>query len=96
MFVDYLAFLMVTGMPPGQVDVHILLAFPEYLYRNNMSVSNIANYLAAIRALSIIYDLPTESFRHQKLQMFIRSLKINRPPTLKSQSVFDEHCPKIS
>ena len=78
-------------MPPGQVDVHILLAFLEYLYQNNKSVPNIANCLAAIKALSIINDLPTESFRHQKLQLFIRSLKINRPLTVRSHSVFDEH-----
>ena len=91
MFSDYMAFLVVSGLPPAQVDVHILLAFLEYLYQNNCTVSNIANYLAAIRALSIIYDLPTECFKHQKIQFFIRSLKLNRPLTLKSHSALDEH-----
>ena len=96
MFSDYLAFLVVSGLLPDQVDIHILLAFLEYLYQNNLTVSNIANHLTAIRALSVIYDLPTECFKHQKLQMFIKSknyqgLKINRPLTLKSQSVLDEN-----
>ena len=90
MFSHYMAFLVVSGLRPAQVDVHILLAFLEYLYQNNCTVSNIANYLAAIRALSIIYDLPTECFKHQQIQLFIRSLKLNRPLTLKSHSVLDE------
>ena len=61
-------------MHPGEINVQLLLAFLEYLHQNNCTVSNIANYSAAIRALSIIYDLPTECFKHQKIQMFIRSL----------------------
>ena len=64
MFSDYLVFLGVSGLLPGQVNVEILLAFLEYLHQNNFTVSNIANHLAAIRALSIIYDLPTECFKH--------------------------------
>ena len=91
MFSDYLAFLVVSGLHPGQVDIAILLTFLEYLHQIYPTVSNIANHLAAIRVLSIIYDLPTECFKHQRLQMFIRSLKLNRPLTLKSQSVFDEN-----
>ena len=86
-----MAFLVVSGLHPCEVNVQLLLAFLEYLYQNNCAVSNIANNLAAIRALSIIYDLPTECFKHQKIQMFIRSLKLNRPLTLRSQSVLDEH-----
>ena len=38
---------MVSGLPSGPVNVDILLAFLEYLHQNNLTVSNIANYLAA-------------------------------------------------
>ena len=91
MFSDYMTFLVVSGLHSGEVNVQLLLAFLEYLYENNYTVSNITNYLAAIRAVSIIYDLPTECFKNQKIQMLIRSLKLNRPLTLRSQSVLDEN-----
>ena len=91
MFSDYMAFLVVSGLHPGEINVQMLLAFLEYLYQNKCTVSNIANYLAAIRAFSIIYDLPTDCFKHKKIQMFIKSLKMNRPLTLKSNSVMDEN-----
>ena len=53
MFSDYMTFLVVSGLRPAEVHVQRLLAFLEYLHQNNCTVSNIANYLAGIRALSI-------------------------------------------
>ena len=91
MFSDSMAFLVVSGLDPAMVNVQLLLAFLEYLHQNHCTVSSISNYLAAIRALSIMYDLPTDCFKHKKIQMFIRALKLNRPLTLKSQSILDEH-----
>ena len=46
MFTDFMAFLVAAGLLPSQVDVHILLAFMEYLCQNNFTPSNISNYLA--------------------------------------------------
>ena len=91
MFSDYMAFLVVSGLDPARVNVQLLLAFLEYLHQNHCTVSSISNYLAAIRALSIMYDLPTDCFKNKKIQMFIRALKLNRPLTLKSHSILDEH-----
>ena len=48
---------------------------------------NISDYLAGIRAYCGIYNIPTISFRDEKIQMFIRSLKINRPLVIKNTSV---------
>ena len=45
--------MVVSGLLPGQVNVGVLLPFVEYLHLNKLTVSNIANYLAAIRALSL-------------------------------------------
>ena len=40
MFSDYMAFLVVSGLHPDQVNVHLLLAFLEYLHQNNCTVSS--------------------------------------------------------
>ena len=81
-----MAFLVVAGLLPSQVNVHTLLAFMEYLCQNQFNPSNISNYLAGIRAYCVIYNTPTIP-RDEKIQMFIRSLKINRPLVIKNTSI---------
>ena len=88
MFADFLAFLVVTGLTPCQVNVDIILAFLEYLVDN--SLSNICNYLAALRTMFIIHNLPTHPFRDEKIQMFVKSVRINRPLVVKTKSIFTE------
>ena len=46
---------------------------------NQISPANISNYLAAIRAQCIVFNLNTACFQHQQIQYFLKSLKINRP-----------------
>ena len=71
MFTDFMAFLVAAGLLPSQVDVHILLAFMEYLCQNKFTPSNISNYLAGVRAYCLIYNIPTMAFKDEKIQMFI-------------------------
>ena len=89
MLADFFAFLVVTGLTPCQVNVDIILAFLEYLVDNSLSVANICNYLAGLRTMFIIHSLPTQPFRGEKIQMFVRSVRINRP-LVKSNSIFTE------
>ena len=87
MFSGFMAFLVVAGLLPSQVNVLVLLAFMEYLCQNKFTPSNISNYLAGVRAYYVIYNIPTTSFRDERIQMFIRSLKSNRPLMIKNMSV---------
>ena len=74
----------------------IILAFLEYLVDNSLSVANICNYLAALRTMFIIHNLPTYPFRDEKIQMFVKSVRINGPFVVKTNSIFTEqmllHC----
>ena len=90
MFSDVMAFLVAAGLLPPQVDVHGLLAFMEYLCQNKFNHSNISNYLAGIQAYCVIYNLSTTPFRDEKIQMFIKSIKINRPLMIKNISVLTD------
>ena len=76
MFKDFLGFLVVAGL---QVSTPVFLALIEYLHISDMSASNIANYLTAIRSIMIIYGLETGCLRNQRIPLFIKALKINRP-----------------
>ena len=90
MLADFLAFLVVTGLTPCQVNVDIILAFLQYLVDNSLSVANICNYLAGLRTMFIIHSLPTQPFKDEKIQMFVRCVRINRPLVVKSKSIFTE------
>ena len=68
----------------------IILALLEYLVDNLLSVANICSYLAALRTMFIINNLPTHSFRDEKIQMFVKSVRINRPLVVKRDSIFTE------
>ena len=67
----------------------------EYLHENQHSPSNIANYLAAIIANLILYCLPTVMFTDERIQLYIKSLKINRQlkpvqPTIITEDMLKE------
>ena len=79
MWMDFMSFQVAAGLPPCQVNIHILLAFMEFLFRNNFSKSSITNYLAAIRAFHIIHGLNTQPFQDQRIQLFLKSLIITAP-----------------
>ena len=88
MFQDFMGFLVASGLSLGQVNIYIFLAFLEYLHSYALTATNICNYLAGIRAFFILYGLPTDMFQDQRIQMFVKSLKINRPLMIKSTPVF--------
>ena len=87
---DYLAFLVPAGLSLSQVDTIQLHAFMEFLCHNGMSPFNIANYLAAIRANLVICGLSTTFMQDDRIHLFLRGVKINRPLALKTQSVITD------
>ena len=70
---------MAAGLLSYQVNVHLLLAFLEYLNQNGIACSQLQNHLAAIRALHILHGLSTSAFRDERLCLFVKALKIQAP-----------------
>ena len=87
MFSDFSAFLVVAGLCLTQVSTLQVLAFMEFLYLNHFSPSNIANHLAGIKAMFMVYNLDHTAFLDNRIQLYLKSLKINRP--------FQPHIPQI-
>ena len=67
MFSDFIAFLVVAGLCLLQVSPLQVLAFMEFLHLNQFSSSNIANYLAGIKAMFIIHDLGYTIFSDNRI-----------------------------
>ena len=77
MFKDLLAFLQLAGLALSQVNTTILLAYMEFLHSSGMRHSNIANNMAGIRAMFIVYGLPTAPFVNERIALFLKATKIN-------------------
>ena len=87
MFSDFLGFLVATGLCHHQVTHLHLIMFMQFLSENGLTAANIANYMAGVRAQFIIYDLDTNPFRHDQIQLFSNALKLDRPLQPKSTNV---------
>ena len=49
----------------------------------------IANYVSAIRANVVLYDLPFSLLDHPKIKYFVKSVRINRPLAVKSHNTIE-------
>ena len=83
MFKDFLYFLEKAHISPFQVTTVIILA----LHQKGLSQANISNNLAGIRAMFIVYGLNTAPFKDERVPLFIKSLKINAPLSLRGQKI---------
>ena len=72
-----------------EIDVNVILSFFECLVINNCSVSMIANYLSAIKASFVLYNMSYSLLDHPRIKYFQKSMRINRPLAVTSQNVID-------
>ena len=91
MFRIFLAFCICMDVSVARVDVKVILSFLECLICNKFSIAMISNYVSAIKACFVFYDLPFHILDHPKIKYFQKSLKINRPLTLTSHNIIDLH-----
>ena len=79
MWLDFIGFQVAAGLLAYQVTVKILLSFLEYFQQNHISAGQLQNYLTAIRAMHIVNGLKTVSFKDERLPLFLKASRIQRP-----------------
>ena len=89
MFKVFVAYCIVAGVLMSDVNVKIVMSFLECMVRNHCSCAVLENYMSAIKANFVLYDLPFVVFEHPKIKYFIKSIKINRPLTLRPHNTID-------
>ena len=89
MFQVFLAFCIYVSVPIESVDVKLVLSFLECLVSNNSTYSMLCNYVSAIKASYVLYDLPHDLLDHPRVKLFLKSVRINRPLTLVSHNLID-------
>ena len=89
MFCVFVAFCILNKVALKSVSVKVVLAFLECLVLNQCSTCVIGNYISAIRANFLLYDLPFVVLEHPKVKYYVKSLMINRPMSVASRSIID-------
>ena len=89
MWKDFVTFQVVAGLPHYQVNTEILLSFMEFLHSNGLSANHIANYMAALRALHILFALQTDPFKDERIPLFLKALKLQAPLSITARSHID-------
>ena len=73
----------------SNVSVSEALSYLEFLVENAVTVNMISNHVSAIKAMSIIYDVPYGSWDHPKIKYFTKSLKLHRPLVLPKRNIIN-------
>ena len=77
-----MAFSICANIKVNHLSVSEALSYLEFLVDNGVSTHMISNHLAAIRAMSVLYDLLYKSWEHPKIKYFVKSIKLTRPIAL--------------
>ena len=91
MFRIIVAFCIYSDVILVDVNVKFILSFLECLVHNQCSCAMIENNVSARKTSFMLYELPFAVFTHPKIKYFIKSMKINRPLTLKTHNLIDLH-----
>ena len=90
-----MAFSIYAKVELCQLSVLTALSYLEFLVDNKVSAHMIRNHVSAIRAMSIIYDLPYQPWEHPKMKYFVKSIKLTRPMALPTKrNIIDIQTPK--
>ena len=87
MFKTFVAFCTFTKSCLENANVKLILSFLECFVSNAVSPCMLANYVSAIKASFILYELPFQVLDHPRVKYFIKAVKINRPPALKTHNI---------
>ena len=71
------------------LSVSEALSYLEFLVHNGVSVHMISNHISAVRAMSVLYDLPYGRWDHPKIKYFVKSIKLTRPIALPKRNIID-------
>ena len=89
LFRSFMAFGICAKVEFHCLSVSDALSYLEFLVDNGVSAHMISNHISAIRALSVVYDLPYGIWDHPKIKYFVRSTKMTRPIALPKRNIID-------
>ena len=85
---SYFAFLHIMQLP-STTSLHNILVFIEYLHQNSLSYKVISSYVASIKSMAILYNIPSENFSHPAVARLLRSLSLTSHFAPTPRGLFD-------
>ena len=89
LFRTFLAFVVFISWELNQVNVLNLLCFLECLHFNDEKVSQMANYLSAIKTTFNIYGLDVSCFTDHRLKVYQKAIQLHNPLSVKLNKIRD-------
>ena len=89
MFRLFIALAIFYNWDFDQVNTLHVLSFLEFFHVNDISFTQMKNYISAIKTMLIMYNHDVAFFQDRRISLFIRSCQINAPLKVKMKSVFD-------
>ena len=87
LFRIFIAFCICCSLSINKVTLVHILAYMEFLAKNNVSVPMLANHISALKAKFTLYDLNFQLLDHPKVKYFLRSMKLNRPLVVSPKNI---------
>ena len=89
MFRVFVVFCIIMKVALSDISVKVIVSLLECLVINGCSVSMLANYVSAVKAKFVVYDLDFHACEHPKVKYFIKSVRINRPLSVVYHNIID-------
>ena len=87
LFRTFVAFSIIMKVSLYDISTQLVVCFLEYLASQGTSVHMVANYISALRAKLVIYQLNYAVVDHPQIRYFIKAMKINRPLSVPRRNV---------
>ena len=85
----FIAFCISVNVALCDLSPSLILCFLEYLMSNSVSVGMIINYVSALKAMAIVYNIPHQVFEHPRIKYFVKSIKMNRTFSVTKRNMMD-------
>ena len=85
----FVAFCCFINVSLHHLTPLILLSFLEFLAVNQISTSNMANYISAIKTTLAMHGVSTTAFYDQRISLFQKSMRMTRQFTVKIKKIID-------
>ena len=87
LFRNLAAFCCLAKILVQDINLHVTMAYLEFLARNGVSVHMSANNVAAIKANFVMYGIDHAVMDHPRIKYFVKSMCINRPLSVPKRNI---------
>ena len=82
MFGLFVGFCVFLNIILQQLTSEVTIAFMKFLVGNGSSCSSVVNHISVVKAMLGLHGLSLTIFDSSRIKVFVKSMKMNRPPAI--------------